>query len=50
MSAPEVDRDAAARALLELIGKGPSTTFPFPTADYENALAVVDALTPRNRS
>lgn len=39
------DREAAAHALLELIGKGPGKAFPFPEADYQKALYVVDLLT-----
>lgn len=42
----EDQRDVAARALLALIGKGPERTFPFPEADYQRALAVVEALSP----
>jgi hypothetical protein len=40
-----MNREAVARALLELIGKGPGSTFPFPEEDYQKALYVVDLLT-----
>lgn len=37
-------RDDAAHALLELVGKGPGVTFPFPQQKFEAALTVIDQI------